>query len=52
MFHGMKLPTAINLDIPDQYKFMNPKLVQILTEKIDPLIPQDLRGVSSQANHP
>lgn len=37
-------PQSINLDIPDTYKYMDPELIQILTDRIETLY---LRGVSS-----
>jgi predicted protein tyrosine phosphatase len=32
------LPKSINLDIPDSYPYMDPELIEILTEKIEPIL--------------
>ena len=34
-FPDIILPRAINLDIPDEYRYMDPELVEILREKIE-----------------
>lgn len=38
LFPNQTLPKSLNLDIPDDYQYMDPELVQILTDKIEPLI--------------
>ncbi len=38
LFPNQTLPKSVNLDIPDDYQYMDPELVQILTDKIEPII--------------
>jgi predicted protein tyrosine phosphatase len=38
LFPGEQLPQSINLDIPDDYRYMDPELVEILKQKIEPLL--------------
>lgn len=38
LFPNQTLPKAINLDIPDNYEYMDPELIQLLKDKIEPLI--------------
>ncbi|HBD02018.1 TPA: protein-tyrosine-phosphatase [Candidatus Collierbacteria bacterium] len=41
LFPNVRLPSAINLDIPDQYCFMDPELIEILREKIESILVQE-----------
>lgn len=38
LYPDTELPKAINLDIPDQYPFMDPELVEILKDKIEVIV--------------
>ena len=38
IFSNTKLPKAINLDIPDDYRYMDPELIEILKEKIETIV--------------
>lgn len=38
LFPNVNLPRAINLDIPEDYKFMDPELIEILKEKIEAIL--------------
>ncbi len=38
IYPQVKLPRSINLDIPDTYEYMDPELVQILTDKIEAIL--------------
>ena len=35
LFPNIELPPTMNLDVPDQYQFMDPELIEILKEKIE-----------------
>ncbi len=43
LFPNQTLPNSLNLDIPDDYRYMDPELVQILTDKIEPIITEPFK---------
>ena len=41
-YYGIDYKQVINLDIPDNYDYRNPKLVEIMTEKFTELFPTNI----------
>lgn len=38
LYPGIELPKTINLDIPDEYPFMDSELIEIIKEKIEGIL--------------
>lgn len=38
LYPSVTLPKSINLDIPDQYPFMDPELVEIIKDKVEEIL--------------
>lgn len=40
LYPDTDLPKSVNLDIPDEYPFMDPELVEMIKEKIEEILSQ------------
>ena len=38
LYPGIELPKTVNLDIPDEYPFMDPELIEIIKGKIEGIL--------------